>query len=66
MSLFRRTPDERRQRALRSAAPGPLRDYLGVPFPAPSVPLDELPLLAVDIETTGLDPRVETEVDACG
>ena len=59
MSLFRRTPDERRQRALRSAAPGPLRDYLGVPFPAPSVPLDELPLLAVDIETTGLDPRVD-------
>ena len=59
MSLFRRTPDERRQRALRSAAPGPLRDYLGVPFPAPSVPLDDLPLLAVDIETTGLDPRVD-------
>lgn len=59
MSLFRRTPDERRQRALRSAAPGPLRDYLSVPFPAPSVPLDELPLLAVDIETTGLDPRVD-------
>jgi DNA polymerase-3 subunit epsilon len=59
VSLFRRTPDERRQRALRSAAPGPLRDYLGVPFPAPSVPLDELPLLAVDIETTGLDPRVD-------
>ena len=59
MSLFRRTPDERRQRALRSAAPGPLRDYLGVPFPAPSVPLDEMPLLAVDIETTGLDPRVD-------
>ena len=30
-----------------------------MPFPAPSVPLDEMPLLAVDIETTGLDPRVD-------
>ena len=59
MSLFRRTPDERRLRALRSAAPGPLRDYLSVPLPAPSVPLSDLRLLAVDIETTGLDPGTD-------
>ena len=71
MSLFRRTPEERRLRALRAlessssasspspsgSAPGPLHDYLSVPFPAPGTPVDELRLLAVDIETTGLDAR---------
>jgi DNA polymerase III subunit epsilon len=57
VSLFRRTPDERRLRALRTAKPGPLRDYLSVPLTAPSTPLADLRLLAVDIETTGLDPR---------
>lgn len=59
MSLFRRTPDERRLRALRAVAPGPLRDYLSVPLPGPTVPLADLRLLAVDIETTGLDPRTD-------
>ncbi len=44
-------------RALRTAAPGPLRDYLAVAPPGPETPLDDLALLAVDIETTGLDPR---------
>ena len=57
MNPFRRGPEERRLRALRSAAPGPLRDYLSVPVPSPQTPLDDLHLLAVDIETTGLDPR---------
>ena len=57
MSLFRRTPQERRERALRSAPPGPVRDHLAVPLPDPATPLDTLRLLALDIETTGLDPR---------
>lgn len=57
MSLFRRTPQERRERALRSAPPGPVRDHLAVPLPDPGTPLETLRLLAVDIETTGLDPR---------
>lgn len=59
MSLFRRTPEERRQRALRSAAPGPLRDHLAVPLPDPATPLADLRLLALDLETTGLDPRTD-------
>lgn len=59
MSLFRRTPDERRVRALRGVAGGPLHDYLSVPLPAPETPLDELGLLAVDIETTGLEARTD-------
>ena len=57
MNLFRRSAEQRRQRALRTAAPGPLRDYLAVAAPGPETPLDDLALLAVDIETTGLDPR---------
>jgi DNA polymerase-3 subunit epsilon len=57
VSLFRRSPEQRRERALRTAAPGPLRDYLAVAMPDPQTPLAELRLLAVDIETTGLDPR---------
>ncbi len=46
-----------RARALRRSAPGPLRDYLATPVPPKDVPLRELGLLALDIETTGLDPR---------
>ncbi|WP_202627544.1 exonuclease domain-containing protein [Cellulomonas sp. APG4] len=35
---------------------GPLRTYLATPPPAPTTRLEDLPLLAVDLETTGLDP----------
>lgn len=55
--MFRRTPEQRREKALRSALPGPLRDYLAEPLPDVSTALDNARLLAVDIETTGLDPR---------
>lgn len=46
----------RREAAARRAPAGPLRDHLTVPAPAPGTPVAELPLLAVDLETTGLDP----------
>lgn len=59
MALFRKSHDRRRTRALAKAPPGPLRDYLDVPLPAPSTTLDELPLLALDLETTGLDPATD-------
>jgi DNA polymerase-3 subunit epsilon len=36
---------------------GPLRDYLSRPFPALSTRDTDLRLMAVDLETTGLDPR---------
>lgn len=45
----------RRAAALSAAPPGPLRDHLATPVPGPSTPVARLPLLAVDIETTGLD-----------
>ena len=59
MSLFRRTAEERRRRALRGAAPGPVRDHLAAPLPGPDTSLEDLRLLALDVETTGLDPRTD-------
>ncbi len=56
MSLLRRPVAARRERALRRCAPGPLADLLASPSPTRDTPLERLPLLAVDIETTGLDP----------
>lgn len=50
-----RSPQRRREAALAAAPPGPLRDYLSAPFVGPGTRLDELPLLALDVETTGLD-----------
>ncbi len=49
--------ESRRRRAAREAPPGPLRDFLATPFPSPRTPIDEAPILAVDFETTGLEPR---------
>ena len=57
MNPFRRTPEQGRVRALGRVGPGPLRDYLETPLPGLDTPLADLGLLAVDIETTGLDPR---------
>ncbi|MEA5153710.1 exonuclease domain-containing protein [Raineyella sp.] len=47
----------RERRAAEALPEGPLRTYLATPQPSPRTPLAELPLLAVDMETTGLDPR---------
>lgn len=55
--LFRSDPQAERLKALRAAPEGPLRDYLAQPFPDGTTPVEELPLLALDVETTGLDPR---------
>lgn len=52
-----RSAERRRRRTLPRADDGALQRYLGTPLPAPGVPHTELRLLAVDLETTGLDPR---------
>ncbi len=52
-----RVRDRARERARDRAPQGPLRDYLSVPTPAALTPLPDLPLLALDFETTGLDAR---------
>lgn len=47
----------RGRRASGTLPEGPLRTYLSTPQPSSRTPLAALPLLAVDLETTGLDPR---------
>lgn len=56
MIHLRRSVSRRRARELRSAAPGPLADVLRAGSPSRDTPLVHLRLLAVDLETTGLDP----------
>jgi len=46
----------KRLRYLKKAPPGVLRDFLATPFPEPATPIDQVPILAVDFETTGLEP----------
>lgn len=55
MALFRASPERRRLRLAASAPPGPVADYMGVPLPRGKTPLRHLPLLAIDLETTGLE-----------
>ncbi len=47
--------EAQRKRMFKKAPEGPLRDFLSVPFPALYTPFDQIPILAVDFETTGLD-----------
>ncbi|MBA6225633.1 MULTISPECIES: exonuclease domain-containing protein [unclassified Colwellia] len=47
--------EAQRKRMLKRAPEGPLRDFLSVPFPPLYTPLNCIPILAVDFETTGLD-----------
>jgi DNA polymerase-3 subunit epsilon len=48
--------DFRRRRLLRSVPPGPLRDYLATPFPDRAGDYRNTRFVALDLETTGLDP----------
>lgn len=48
-----------RRRYLGRVRPGPLRDFLSEPFPEPRQPATQARLLAVDFETTGLDPKTD-------
>lgn len=47
--------EAQRKRMLKKAPKGPLHDFLSVPFPLLSTPFTQIPILAVDFETTGLD-----------
>lgn len=49
--------DYRRRKALAKARPGPLADYLAVSFPDSRSDCREIEIVALDLETTGLDPR---------
>jgi DNA polymerase-3 subunit epsilon len=45
----------KRQRLYRKAPKGALKDFLAMPFPSPNTPIEQVPILAVDFETTGLN-----------
>jgi DNA polymerase-3 subunit epsilon len=49
--------DWRRRWRLRRLGDCPLRDYLATPFPRPGLDYRDAQYVAVDLETTGLDPR---------
>lgn len=51
------TLDLRRRWYQRRVPAGPLRDYLASPLPAPSLDYRQVTFLALDLETTGLDPK---------
>ena len=57
MILSRLGEGRRRARAAAQAPSGPVRDYLTTRQPDGRTPVAALPLLALDLETTGLDPR---------
>jgi DNA polymerase-3 subunit epsilon len=48
--------EHQRKRALTKAAAGPLADYLATPFPHKHSNCRDLEIVAIDLETTGLDP----------
>jgi DNA polymerase III subunit epsilon len=54
-SLF--SPEFRRKRLLKRLKPGPLHDFYAVPFPSPRSDCRTLEFVALDLETTGLDPN---------
>jgi DNA polymerase-3 subunit epsilon len=58
MPLF--VKQQARRRALRHAADGPLHTYLSVPFPAARTRCCDLGIMALDLETTGLDPASDS------
>ncbi len=52
-------PERARRRAAGRAPDGPVRTYLQSPPPGPRTDVADLPLLALDLETTGFDPRTD-------
>lgn len=56
MIFGRFTEQGRRDRAKANAPDGPVREYYDAPLPDKDTPVRELPLLTIDLETTGLDP----------
>lgn len=55
MKLFGRS----RSSLAKQAPPGALRNYLSTPPPDPGTPLAAVRLLAIDMETTGLEPTTD-------
>lgn len=50
-------PEFQRKQLLKRLKPGTLHDFYAVPFPAPKSDSRKLEYVALDLETTGLDPN---------
>ncbi|WDE08413.1 DNA polymerase III subunit epsilon [Thalassomonas viridans] len=53
-----------RRRLLARAPEGALKAFLSVPFPDKNTPISEVPVLALDFETTGLDAKKDQLLSA--
>jgi len=51
--------EAKRKKLLKKVPNGPLHDFLSVPFPSLDTPIDQLKILAVDFETTGLEAKTD-------
>lgn len=51
--------EAKRKRLLKKAPDGPLKQFLAVPFPSLETSIQDLPILALDFETTGLDAKTD-------
>ncbi|REL31184.1 exonuclease domain-containing protein [Thalassotalea euphylliae] len=49
--------NKRRERLARKVPNGTLKDFLSIPFPEPSLAIREVPLLALDFETTAMSAQ---------
>ena len=59
MNLFARflSKESQRRNALRKASLGVMHDYLAIPLPPKHAPYRNVDIVALDLETTGLDPQ---------
>jgi len=51
--------EAKRKKLLKKVPKGALFDFLSVPFPDLKTPINELPILSVDFETTGLNAKTD-------
>ncbi|MBF0219618.1 MAG: DNA polymerase III subunit epsilon [Gammaproteobacteria bacterium] len=51
--------ESQRRRQLKKVAAAPLKQYLATPFPDLKTPIDRVPILALDFETTGLNAKTD-------
>ncbi len=51
--------EAKRKQLLKKAPKGAMHDFLSAPLPELSTPIDDLPILSVDFETTGLDAKAD-------